>query len=198
MSDGSDRRTFLKQGFAITAAAATTGAIPKDSSARPQVAPDPALLRALAELVLPSELGADGREAAVVAFEDWLELYEPAFEVNHGYGTHEIVYGPADPGPGWQAQLEAMDVEARRRAGTGFSELPPGERRALVERQLAGEGGGLPAPARARHVAVGLLAHWATSSEAHDLAYRARIRRHACRGLDDLGEPPPPLAGDEA
>ncbi|NNF28135.1 MAG: twin-arginine translocation signal domain-containing protein [Gemmatimonadetes bacterium] len=198
MSDGNDRRTFLKQGFAITAAAAATGAVPRDSRARPQAAPDAALLRALAGVVLPSELGDDGREAAVAAFEDWLELYEPAFEVNHGYGTHEIVYGPADPSPGWQAQLEAMDVEARRRAGTGFSELPLDERRALVERQLAGEGGGLPAPARARHVAVGLLAHWATSSGAQDLAYRARIRRHACRGLDDLGDPPAPLSGGDA
>jgi hypothetical protein len=117
--------------------------------------------------------------------------------MNHGYGTHEIVYGPAHPGPGWQAQLEALDVEARRRTGTGFRDVPVEGRRALVERQLAGETGGLPSPARARHVAVGLLAHWATSSGAQDLAYRARIGRHACRGLADLGTPPGPLPGEQ-
>lgn len=196
MTDGEDRRTFLKRGLALTAVAATTGAAPGGVSKGSQAAPDPFLLRALAEVVLPSELEIDGREAAVRAFERWLDGYEPAFEVNHGYGTHEIVYGPAHPGPGWQAQLEALDLEARRRADTGFQELPVEGRRNLVERQLAGETGGLPSPARARHVAVGLLAHWATSSGAHDLAYRARIGRHACRGLDDLGTPPAPLPGE--
>ena len=197
MTDGSDRRTFLKQGFALTAAAATTGATPDPSREAPSAAPDPELLRSLAEVVLPSELGEQGREGAMRSFERWLEAYEPAFELNHGYGTHEIVYGPADPAPGWRAQLEAMDLEARRRTDSGFSDLPVEERRELVARQLSGEGGGLPSPARARHVAVGLLAHWATSSSAHDLAYRARIGRHRCRGLDDLGEPPPPISGDD-
>jgi hypothetical protein len=146
-------------------------------------------------VVLPSELGADGRDVAVRAFERWLDGYEPAFEVNHGYGTHEIVYGPAHPGPGWQAQLEALELEARRRTDSGFGDLPLEARRALVLRQLAGEAGNLPSPPRARHVAVGLLAHWATSSGAHDLAYRASIGRHACRGLDDLGTPPAPFPG---
>ena len=197
MTDGSDRRTFLKQGLALTAAAATPGAASGGGPAGSQAAPDPVLLRALAEVVLPSELGADGREAADRAFARWLDGYEPAFEVNHGYGTHEIVYGPAHPGPGWQAQLEALELEAGRRTGTGFEDLPLEGRRGLVERQLAGETGDLPSAARARHVAVGLLAHWATSSGAHDLAYRARIGRHACRGLEDLGTPPAPFPGED-
>ena len=197
MTDRKDRRTFLKQGLALTAAAATTGAAPGQHPGASQTAPDPLLLRALAEVVLPSELGTEGRESAVSAFERWLDGYEPAFEMNHGYGTHEIVYGPAHPGPGWQAQLEALDLEARRRTDTGFPDLPREGRRALVERQLSGEAGGLPSPARARHVAVGLLAHWATSSGAQDLAYRARIGRHACRGLEDLGTAPAPLSGED-
>lgn len=207
MNEGSDRRTFLKRGVLLTTAAATTGAAgaadvtpdARAADARPTRSagvPDPVLLRALAEVVLPSELGAQGREGAVRSFERWIDTYEPAFEMNHGYGTHEIMYGPAHPGPGWEAQLEAMDVEARSRAGTGFSALSLEERRIMLERQLSGERGGLPAPARAHHVAVGLLAHWASSSEAHDLAYRSRIRRQVCRGLEGLGGPPPPLSGD--
>jgi hypothetical protein len=197
MTDRKDRRTFLKQGLALTAAAATTGAAHGEHPRVSQAAPHPLLLRALAEVVLPSELGAEGRESAVSAFERWLDGYEPAFEMNHGYGTHEIVYGPAHPGPGWQAQLEALDLESHRRADMGFLDLPVERRRALVERQLAGETGGLPSPARAWHVAVGLLAHWATSSGAQDRAYRARIGRHACRGLEELGTPPAPLPGRE-
>jgi hypothetical protein len=133
----------------------------------------------------------------VRAFERWLERYEPAYEVNHGYGTHEIVYGPAHPGPGWEAQLRALDIEARKRTGRGFAALPTADRRLLVERQLRGAEGRLPSPARAAHVAVGLLAHWAGSSEAHDLAYRARIGPQRCRGLQGLGEPPPPLGPGE-
>ncbi|MEJ2540500.1 MAG: hypothetical protein P8188_11095, partial [Gemmatimonadota bacterium] len=94
--------------------------------------------------------------------------------------------------------LEAMDLEARQRTGSGFAALSLATRRGLVERQLTAEDDRLPAPARARHVAVGLLAHWAGSSQAHDLAYRARIGRHGCRGLEDLGTPPVPLEGDGA
>ncbi len=202
MSDGSDRRAFLKRGLALTTAAATTAAVPggaaqgSSQAPPPPVVPDPLVLRALAEVVLPGELGEDGRERAVRAFERWLESYEPAFEMNHGYGTHEIVYGPAHPGPGWRAQLEALDVEARRRTGSGFAALSHDGRRPFVERELSGEDGDLPSPARARHVSLGLLAHWASSSEANDLVYRARIGRHVCRGLDDLGEAPPPFSGD--
>ncbi|MDH3223306.1 MAG: hypothetical protein OEO23_06290, partial [Gemmatimonadota bacterium] len=150
MSDGSDRRTFLKRGLVLTTAAATTAAVPGGAapggseSIQPAPVPDPLVLRAVAEVVLPGELGEDGRERAVRAFERWIESYEPAFEMNHGYGTHEIVYGPAHPGPGWQAQLEALDVEARRRTGDGFATLPVDGRRALVERQLAEEDGDLP------------------------------------------------------
>lgn len=195
MTDGTDRRSFLKKGLALTAAAATTGAVHERAQVDSSAVPNPTLLRAVADIVLPDELGEEGREEAVAAFELWLDDYEAAYEVNHGYGTHEIVYGPPDPGPGWQAQLEALDVEARRRHGLGFAELPLEDRRAMIERQLSGAGGGLPSPARADHVAVGLLAHWAGSSEAQDLAHRARIGRHLCRGLDDLGTPPRALPG---
>lgn len=192
-----DRRSFLKLGAMLSAAAAG-GAIPagaRGAGTAPS-APDPALLRALAEVVLPGELGADGRERAVGALERWLEAYEPAFEMNHGYGTHEIAYGPPHPGPGWEAQLRALDVEARKRTDRGFAELDPEARETLVRRHLRGLDGRIPSPARAGHVAVGLLAHWAGSRDAHDLAYRARIGRQRCRGLAGLGEPPPPLDPD--
>ncbi|MBW3535903.1 MAG: gluconate 2-dehydrogenase subunit 3 family protein, partial [Gemmatimonadetes bacterium] len=183
---GGDRRSFLKKGALLSAAAAAGGVAPASAEAvepRVPAAPDPTILRALAEVVLPSALGPEGRERAVGAFEGWLERYEPAYEVNHGYGTHEIVYGPAHPGPGWEAQLRALDIEARKRTGRAFVELAVAERRKMVERQLEGAAGRLPSPARAGHVAVGLLAHWAASSDAHDLAYGARIGPQRCRGL---------------
>lgn len=194
-----DRRGFLRTGALASAAAAGLGRGDLIPGRQPpaRALPDPALLRALAATVLPSRLGDEAVEQAVRAFETWIAGYEPAYELNHGYGTHEIFYGPADPAPRWRAQLEAMDIEARKRAGRGLTELTPAERREYVERALGDAEGALPSPARADHVALGLLAHWTASTGAHDLAYRARIGRRTCRGLASLGEPPRALDGEE-
>ena len=124
---GRDRRTFLKQSAAALSAATLAGCGPPDEGpgagdARPAL--EPATLRGVADVVLPSELGDEGREAAVRAFEGWLAELEPVAELNHGYGTAEIAYGPPDPAPAWMAQLAALDLEAQKRHDVAFASLP--------------------------------------------------------------------------
>jgi hypothetical protein len=135
-------------------------------------------------LVLPSELGSEGRERAVQAFEAWAYGYQPVAELNHGYGTSEIRYGPPDPVPGWAAQLEALDLEATQRHGTAFADLSRDAAEALLRRHLDDEGDGMPDALEARHVAVALMAHWFASAEAVDRCYGVSISPRTCRGLD--------------
>jgi hypothetical protein len=72
-------------------------------------------------------------------------------------------------------------------------------RRAVLSTQLGRSGGSvLPGdPLAASHVAIALLAFWARTSEAKDLAYEARIMAGNCRNLADTTRAPLPLARSE-
>jgi hypothetical protein len=154
---------------------------------------DPVLLAALAESVLPTELGTAGRERALAGFQQWLAAYRPVAERDHGYGTGELTYTGADPAPGWNAQLQALDLEARQRFQRGLAEVDPAIRARLVRTQLRRERT-LTEPAEAAHVALGLLSWWAASSEANDLCYGAAIGRETCRPLEQTVNQPAALA----
>jgi len=194
-----DRRTFLAQ----TAASMTAFTVAGDLSRAPQQGPaaaprslDAPLLAALGEALLPESLGAAGRAHAVRAFREWIAAYLPVSEEMHGYGHAEITYTVADPAPGWNAQLQGMDLLAKKQFGAGLASLRPDKRDTLVRAQLASvRNGRLPAnPLTAPHVAVALLAHWAASSEAVDFAYGVRIGRDNCKSLADSPHKPLPLA----
>ena len=195
-----NRRTFLKHTAAAIAAAGTVAAAPRGAAAQASArALDPALLAALGETVLPESLGLAGRERAVRAFSAWIAGYHPVTEEMHGYGNAEITYTPADPAPGWNAQLGGLDLLARRKHRRGFAALDVAARRALLRPQLLQlsrqRGDRLPAnPLTAGHVGIALLAHWADSSEATDLAYGARIGKGNCRALAESPRKPLPLA----
>lgn len=190
-----DRREFLKRAALSAASAASVGAAafvqpPADRAL------DSALLAAVGEAVLPESLGASGRTRAVAAFARWVAQYSPVAEEMHGYGDAEITYTPSDPAPGWNAQLAGLDLLARRKHRRSFARLGIPLRRELLS-TLIGRGGGarLPSsPLAAAHVAVALMSHWAASSEAHDLAYEARITKGNCRVLGDTTRQPLPLA----
>lgn len=192
--DAHSRRAFLGRSSAALSALALSGCAPEGSPADDATGEgqrlDPAILSAVAEVVLPGELGVEGRTRAVQAFQEWAAAYRPVAELNHGYGTSEISYGPPDPVPGWGAQLQALDIEARKRHGAGLPSLEAGDRQALLARHLEGQGGSLPDPLRAGHVALALLAHWAESPDAVDLCYERRISPRTCRGLDRTSELP--------
>jgi hypothetical protein len=196
----SDRRTFLSQAAASMAALTVAGdlshAPPQQPAATARLL-DAALLSALGDTLLPESLGADGRAHAVRAFREWIAGYTPVSEEMHGYGYADIRYTVADPAPGWNAQLQGMDLLARKQHRAGFAALQPEQRDALVRAQLANvRNGRLPAdPLSAPHVAIALLAHWAASSEATDLAYAARIGKDNCKALADAPRKPLPLAG---
>jgi hypothetical protein len=207
-----DRRTFLRTAGTIAAGAAVAGCdAPREGSpgtasgARPagDRSRDPAFdgptLAAVGEVVLPGELGDAGRARAVDDFVAWVAGYQPVAEEMHGYGYAEIRYLPPDPAPGWRAQLEGLDLLAQRSRGARFAALPMTERRVLVESALAStEGDLVPSPIAAGHVALALLAHWASSPAAWDLAYGARIGASTCRPLGDSPRRPLPLASPAA
>ena len=196
---GTDRRTFLQRASAALTLLALPGCLPEREEARDDAAASfaPAeheVLLAMAEVLLPSELGPGGRQRVVAEFRQWTAEYDPVPELMHGYGSAEIQYGPPDPAPGWSAQLRGLDLEARRAHGAPFAALPAERRRTIVRAHLASmPGQRLPTPVDAHHVAVALLAYFYDSPAATDLCYRARIGRNTCRVLAQSPERPAPL-----
>ena len=171
-----DRRAFLRAAGALAAGAAGAAAAGCDApgASRPapvappgagrarDVALDRATLAAVGEVVLPGELGAAGRAGAVDAFVAWVAGYAPVAERMHGYGYADVRYLPPDPAPGWGAQLDGLELLARRSRGASFAALPIADRRALVESALASTPGDrLPAP-----IAAGLDAQCDRSASA--------------------------------
>ncbi|MCY4398134.1 MAG: hypothetical protein OXE96_02165 [Gemmatimonadetes bacterium] len=202
------RRSFLKQSVATVAAASVAGCAPgasRDSSDRPESAagagsagasamPLPGeTLRAVAEAVLPAELGDRGRERAVAAFERWSDGLEPVAELAHPYLVPETRYSGPDPRPGWVAQLEGLEKECASRHGVSLSAIDMPVRRELLARPLGQAGPGMGSPANASHVAAALMSHFFASPVATDLCYRRGIGKQQCRGLDGAAAEPAAL-----
>lgn len=195
--DGTGRGAAERREGAQRSDGAAPGAAEAGGAAAGQAVDLPeATLRAVADVALPTgALGPDGTETAIAGFRAWVDGFEPAAELDHPYLTGELRYGPPHPGPRWAAQLQAMDLESRRRSGAAFADRPAVERREIVAEAVGeGEAAGLPgSPARADHVVVGLLAWFYGTSEANDLCYRARVGRHLCRGVTSLPDEPEAL-----
>ena len=130
-------------------------------------------LRALAAVTLPSELGAEGLERTVAAFERWVREYRPGAEMDHGYGFTRLRQKPQSPAPAYMQQLQALrlngDAESNR----------AGVEAALQQASVTA----LPQTPDGKHVATDLMAFYFRSSAANDLCYRAHIGRDECRGL---------------
>jgi hypothetical protein len=187
-----DRRSFLKTAAASLVATSLAARHAEATQQAAQGVLDDRLLGALGDATLPESLGTDGRAAAVDAFRRWVADYHPVAERAHGYGRAEITYTPPDPAAGWNAQLTALDLVARKQHGSGFAELPIEARRTILRTPL--DGARLPAnPLAATHIAVALLAHWAASRQAVDLAYNAHIGVMTCRPIRNNPRRPPPL-----
>ena len=187
------RRRFLKASGAVVAAAVAPVSTVRAASqtgggdASRSAALDPDLLAALAETVLPGEIGVAGIDEALRDFRRWLDGFEPVAEMPHPYlSSDEVRFGPPDPAPNWASQLAGLDLLAQKRHGGGFVALALAERRELVAAEVsraAPADGGLPAPSRASHVALGLMARFYARPAAADRAYGARINARACRDL---------------
>ena len=197
-----NRRDFLKSAGVLVAAAACAPGT--DSAKTVTAARTPATrsadfsgpqLTTLGETVLPASLGAQGQRAAVAAFVAWCDDYEPVAEEMHGYGYADVRYLPSDPVPAWRAQLDGLDVLSGRVHHRAFGALTLTERQGIVAmatRSMRGER--LPSPLAASHVAVALLAHWASSPTAWNLALGATVSPTTCRPLGEASRKPLPLA----
>lgn len=197
------RRSFLKLAGALavsTAAGCTLesrvpATIATPSSER-QTGFDRTLLDAVGGAVLPAELGATGQDAAISAFVAFVDGYDPVAEEMHGYGYADVRYLPPDPAPAWRAQLAGLDLLARRSLRKSFTELPVATRQGLLTAALkSAQGDRLPSPIDAPHIALALLAHWASSPDAWDLALGVKVQAGNCRVLGDANAKPLPITG---
>jgi hypothetical protein len=119
-------------------------------------------LRALAAVVLPSELGADGLDRVAAAFGRWVREYRAGAEMDLGYGFTRIRRKPASPAPAYLQQLaELRPAQPRRRCGIAPRGGTSGSR--------IGEGDGTAANAGIAACRRRLMAFYFRSSDANDL-----------------------------
>ena len=141
-------------------------------------------LRALGEVVLPSELGPERSRQVISDFQRWIDGYRQSVELTHGYGTSRLRFSGPTPATRWAGQLEALDAESRRRHAKPFAAITTERREAIVRQVLSDDRlDRIPTIGEARHVAVALLAFFYDSPAATDLCYQARIGRQTCRPL---------------
>ncbi len=190
------RRGFLESVAAVVpvAAVAANGTVTVAPAGQAQGPLPPQLLGALGHAVLPGELGRDGVERVITAFQHWLREYVPNAELLHGYGTGTIGYSPEDPAPRWQSQLHALERISNQQLGVAIVDLQREQLRQLVRTAIEHDRlDRLPLPSRARHIAVALLAFFYATLEATDMCYRATIGKNGCRPLARLSERPAPM-----
>jgi len=195
MSDN-PRRRFLKASAGLVPGLALVSCADdqRGLASRPEIL-DRTLLEIVGRIVLPrSALGDDGIVRVVGEFLVWLAGFEPVSERDHPYESGDIHYGPPDPAPLWQAQLEALDIEANKRYSAAYAGIVESRQREILTRQLPDNlPEAMPYAGNAAHVAIGLLAWFYASAEANALALEARIGRQTCRGLGGATTKPEPL-----
>lgn len=155
---------------------------------------DAAMVRSVADVVLPSELGEDGITRVSRAFGQWIGGYRPGVELVHPYGSAELRQTGESPLGRWRTQLSALERSAREKHQRAFTALPRDQRRALVMQALADDRlTRLPDPLQANHVAMAMLAWYFATPEAVDLCYSAQIGRNQCRPLVHSSREPLPI-----
>jgi hypothetical protein len=157
-----------------------------------------AALVALAEVVLPTSLGAEGRDLVVGRFARWVREYREGADMGHGYGFARLrAASGSAPAHQYPAQFAALDALARARGRTSFAEAPANDRRALAETALntPQRVTRLPSRPNGTNLVADFMGFYFSSTEAWDLAYRREIGRDRCRTLDGSEDRPAPLRG---
>lgn len=182
------RRTLLK--MAILAVLGNTLLRITRAQTRVLSQPHRGMIAAIAEVVLPSSLGADGRNKAVAAFAEWLEGYKEGVPMSYGYGLLRFAVVPPSPMLRYPAQFARLQKLSNAR-GAIFTELSAPDRKDLVEAALAeAKITELPERPDGRHIASDLLSHFYNSSDGNDFLFKASIRVSQCRGLDNSADRP--------
>jgi hypothetical protein len=149
---------------------------------------DEARIRAIGEVVLPAEIGPDGRTKAIDGFLSWLKDYRAGVDTDHGYGFTRLRRTAASPAAKYPAQLAAL--------GADFLGVSTDARRRRIEEAIiAAKVERLPWRPDGGHIASDVMSFYFNSIEANDLAYRAAIGRDTCRGLAGSENRPAPLGG---
>jgi hypothetical protein len=187
------RRRTLLQVLATSVSVLPVNRVRLAAQARALTPEAVGVLREVAATVLPSSLGSDKISLIVDRFIAWGRDYEEGVALAHGYGDPTLVKSGPSPVPDYVAQLAAIDAAARGRGGA-FGTLPLETRRTLLSEALAtAKVTQLPGRPTGAHVVSDLMAFYFRSSEANDLAYRARIGRQMCRTLELTTRRPTPL-----
>jgi hypothetical protein len=154
-------------------------------------------LRAMAPVLLPSQLRAPGHDKVVNDFVQWLSAYRSGAERSWGYGNPRKSGTPTIDAARYASQLREIDQRARAR-GAPLPTLPPDAQRSLLTELIEQSGvRELPSSPDGRHVITDFMAFFYTGGPAHDMAYGAKIGRGICRGLKGSTARPSPLtAGD--
>lgn len=189
------RRTLLQ--LLVSSIAALSARIGLRAQTISLSSADAARIRVLGDVVLPQELGTEGRAQAVTSFLGWLRDYRPGADTDHGYGFPRLRRTAPSPAAKYAAQLDALELESRKR-GRDFKNTARIDQQTIVEAAItAAKIERLPARPDGGHVATDLMAFFFDSVEANDLCYRARIGRDTCRTLDGSGDRPAPLGARE-
>jgi hypothetical protein len=189
------RRTVLKS-LAAAFAARPAATLAQATAATTFSPTEMETLHAIAEVVLPAEIGADARRKAVTTFVAWFANYRQGADMGHGYGASTL---RAPSGPSqfsrYASQFTALDATARSRGGQTFRALPASDRRAIAEQLLNDPQpvNRLPAQPTGANLVADLMGSYFTSADAWDTCYRAEIQRDSCRTLDNSAEPPRPV-----
>jgi hypothetical protein len=140
-------------------------------------------LRALAPVLLPSEIGAAGHDKVVGDFIQWLASYRAGAERGWGYGHPSPSRTPDIRTSVYDTQLQSLEDWPRIR-GSEFASISLELRAAIVSEALDAEKiRAMPGLPNGGHVVTDFMSFYFRSDAANDLAYRARIGRTSCRGL---------------
>ena len=196
-----NRRSLLKSFAAIFVArpvVSLAGSAQTTLPAAPFATRDFETLGAIAEVVLPSSLGAGGRKRAVDAFVNWFAKYRPGADMGHGYGASTL-RAPSGPSPiaRYPPQFAALDAAAKAGGASSLAAMPIGQRRDVIETFLNQPQpvNRMPAQPSGANLVADFMGLYFSSEAAWDLCYQAEIRRDSCRTLDDSARQPASIKG---
>jgi hypothetical protein len=153
-----------------------------------------AMLNTIAESVLPESLGRSGTDAVARQFGQWLTEYRAGVVMDHGYGATRVQRTPAIPFDLYGRQIADFERAAAGRGASGFAALSLAGRREVIADALRAAGvDAMPQRPNGQHIVSDLMTFYFRGNDANDLCYRAKVQRHACRGLRDALDPPRPL-----